>query len=52
MFATKYAYDTGHGYLKEMVRENICCVTYSCQFSINNSKLVFHLLILWVIYLC
>ena len=25
-------YDTDHGYRKEMARENVCCVTYSCQF--------------------
>ena len=27
-----YSYDVNHGYRKEMMRENVCCITYSCQF--------------------
>ena len=30
-----YKYDTDNGYRKQMVRENVPCFSFSCQFSLS-----------------
>ena len=36
-----YTCDTDHGYRKEMVRENVCCITHSCQLSFTVVRISF-----------